>query len=315
MIQQRHVIFGVGPLGMAVMDALAAQGQTVVLVNRSGKVKQPLPANVTTAAADLNDPAQVRQLCTDAQVVYFCAMPPYTDWPRLFPPMIQGLLGGLAGSDARLVYGDNLYMYGPTDGKPLREDLPYAAAGHKGRLRAELAQQLFAAHQAGKVKVTIGRASDFYGPCAFNAHLGDRFFKAAFAGKPVDVIGNPDQPHTYTFIRDYARGLVTLGAHDEALGQAWHIPSAEAITPRQLIALVSTEVGQPLKVRAAGRLLVSVLGLFDPIMRELKETLYQWEKPYLVDHSKFAAAFGANPTSHPVAVRETVAWFRSNLTR
>lgn len=307
---KRHVIFGVGPLGMAVMDELAAQGQTVVLVNRSGKVKEALPAGVTTVAADLNEPAQVRQVCADAQVVYLCAMPPYTDWPRLFPPMINGLLGGLTGGDARLVYGDNLYMYGPTD-KPLREDLPYAALGHKGRLRAEVAQQLLAAYSAGQVKVTIGRASDFYGPRAFNAHLGDRFFKAAFAGKPVDVIGNPDQPHTYTFIRDYARGLVTLGARDEALGQAWHIPSATPITPRQLIGLVSTELGQPLKIRTAGRFLVAMLGLFDPIMRELKETLYQWEKPYLVDHSKFATAFGANPTPHAVAVQETVAWFRN----
>ena len=311
---KQHVIFGVGPLGMAVMDELAAQGQTVVLVNRNGKVKEPLPTGVTTAAADLNDPAQVRQVCADAQVVYLCAMPPYTDWPRLFPPMIKGLLGGLTGSDARLVYGDNLYMYGPTNGKPLREDLPYAATGHKGRLRAELAQQLLAAHGAGQVKVTIGRAADFYGQRAFNAHLGDRFFKAAFAGIPVDVIGIPDQPHTYTFIRDYARGLVTLGAHEEALGQAWHVPSAETITPRQLIGLVSTELGQPIKIRAAGRFLVSLLGLFDPLMHELKETLYQWEKPYRVDHSKFAAAFGANPTPHPVAVRETVAWFRGKLT-
>lgn len=211
---------------------------------------------------------------------------------------------------AKLVYGDNLYMYGPTNGRPLREDLPYAASGHKGRMRAEMAQMLLGTHSAGKLQVTIGRASDFYGPRALNAHLGERFFKAAFADKAVDVIGNPDQPHTYTFIRDYARGLITLGEQDTALGQAWHIPSAEPMTPRQLIALVSEELGQPLQIRAAGRWLITLLGLFDPVMRELKETLYQWEAPYLVDHSKFAAAFGAQPTPHRAAIHETVAWFR-----
>jgi len=310
MTQNQQVIFGVGPLGMAVMDELVTAGRSVTLVNRSGKVQEPLPPGVTIAAADLTDPAQVRQVCSAAQVVYLCAMPPYTDWPRLFPPMMKGLVDGLAGSDARLVYGDNLYMYGPTNGRPLREDLPYAATGHKGRMRAAMAQMLLSAHDTGKLQVTIGRASDFYGPRALNAHLGERFFTAAFAGKAVDVIGNPDQPHTYTFIRDYARGLVTLGEQDAALGQAWHIPSAEPVTPRQLIAMVSEALGQPLKIRAAGRWLITLLGLFDPLMRELKETLYQWETPYLVDHSKFATAFGAQPTPHHTAVHETVAWFR-----
>jgi nucleoside-diphosphate-sugar epimerase len=128
------------------------------------------------------------------------------------------------------------------------------------------------------------------------------------------VIGDVDQPHTFTFIRDYARGLATLGARDEALGQVWHVPSAETTTQRALLAMVWEEAGagNPKLTVMRGRL-VRALALFSPIMRELAEMLYEWERPYVVDHSKFERAFGVETTPHREAIRETVAWFRERV--
>jgi len=304
------VVLGTGALGRAVADELLALGRRVRLVNRSGRLEQP-PAGAALHAADLTDAGAAAAACAGGATAYLCANVPYTDWPARWPALAAGTLEGASRAGARLVYGDNLYAYGPVDG-PLREDLPYAATGAKGRVRAAIATRFLEAHRAGRVRVTIGRASDFYGPWATDSSLlGSRVIPAALAGKTAQVIGDVDQPHTFTFIRDYARGLVALGTRDEALGQAWHVPSAGTVTQRALLALVWQEAGTGApRFSAAPGWMVRGLGLFVPLMRELGEMMYEWERPYVVDHSKFEKAFGAAPTPHRDAIRETVAWFR-----
>lgn len=309
-MQNKHVIIGAGQLGLAVMDELVAQGQTVTLVNRSGLVNEPLPDGVKVVQGNATDADTVSRICSGAVVVFHCAQPPYDKWPEMFPPITQGILDGVSRTDAKLIFGDNLYMYGPTGRQPIHEDLPYAANGRKGANRAQMAKMLLAAHEIGQVRVAIGRASDFYGPRVIDSALGSRFFTAALAGKTVDLLGNVDLPHTYTYIKDFARGLVMLGEHEAALGRAWHVPNAATITTRQWVDLVAEEIGRPIKLRTAGRFIVSVMGLFQPVLREFKEMMYEFEEPYVVDHSRYAKAFGANPTPHRDAIRETVQWYR-----
>ena len=307
----QHVVFGTGPLGLAVMDVLVAQGKEVTLVNRSGTIGEATARGVNVVRADVTVPQEVTAVSRNAAVVYLCAMPPYTQWPTLFPPLVNGVLAGVAATNATLVYGDNLYMYGPNpNGGRISEDLPDAATGHKGRTRAAMAQTLLDAHAAGKLRVAIGRAPDFYGPRALNATFGERFWQSVLAGKTPNLIGDLDQPHTYTFIRDFARGLVTLGAHEAALGQAWHVPSAPTITTRQWLALVETELGTTIKPRVANKAMLTMLGWFNPLIREIKEMYPSFANPYIVDHSRFAATFGGEPTSHQTAIRETLAWFQ-----
>jgi nucleoside-diphosphate-sugar epimerase len=167
-----------------------------------------------------------------------------------------------------------------------------------------------AAHKAGKVRATIGRASDFYGPGVRQSTVGERVFGFAIADKAASVTGNPDVQHTYTFIDDFARSLVNLGEHDEALGQTWHVPSAETITTRKFITMVFEELGKPVKIQVAPRRLLSLLGIFDPVIRELPEILYQSEQPFVVDHSKYERAFGADTIPHREAIRRTLDWYR-----
>jgi nucleoside-diphosphate-sugar epimerase len=303
-----NVIFGTGPLGLAVARHLASTGGQVRLVNRSGKADGPKGAEVM--AADATDPAASRRACEGAEVVYHCATGTYGRWTEFLPPLMNGIIEGAAAARARLVYGDNLYGYGPVDG-PLREDLPYRPIGPNTRARAKVATTLMNAHAAGKVRATIGRASDFFGPHVHQSKAGDLIFGRALAGKPAQVVGDPDEPHTYSFIDDFAAGLVTLAQRDEALGQVWHIPNAETVTTRRFVEMVFAQVGRPARIRPAPKMAITLFALFSPSMGAVKETLYQSELPWVVDDSKFVRVFGGQPTPHEKAIEQTLAWFKS----
>ena len=305
-----HVVFGTGPLGRAVIRELVAQGKRVRVVNRSGKMSDA-PTGVEIVAGDATDAANVRKLSKDATVVYHCAQPGYTHWPKDFPPITNGIIEGLSGKETKLVFGDNLYMYGPVNG-PITENLPYRATGHKGRTRTLMANAVLEAHRSGRIRATIGRGSDFYGPYVTDSTVGEIVFGAALAGKAVTALGNPDLPHTYTFIDDFGKALVTLGVHDEALGQAWHIPNIGITTTRAFIDLVSQEIGKPVKISRVARPMVMLAGLFNANIRETQEMLYEFEEPYIVDSSKFEKAFGKNATPYEEGIRRTVTWYRNH---
>ncbi len=298
-----HVIFGTGPLGKAVMKELLSSGKKVKMVNRSGKAD--VPNNVVVAKGDATDTESVRQICKDAYAIYNCAKPPYNEWPEKFPQLLEGLILGAQSSGAILVHADNLYMYGPTD-KVLTEELPYKAVGKKGIVRADMSRRLLELHKKGNIRMTIARASDFYGPNVVESSMGMGIFRSAMEGKPASVLGNIDQPHTYTYIDDFAKALVILAESEKSLGEAWHVPSAKTITTRQLISMIFQETKQSPKFRVASKRMVSFFGLFSSSMRELKEMVYLYDSPFVVDHSKFAKTFGDHSTPHIEAVKQTL---------
>jgi nucleoside-diphosphate-sugar epimerase len=304
----RVVIGAGGGTGSAVVVELAGRDVRVRAVTRSGK--GDVPDGVQQMAADVGTPEGARQACEGAAVVYHCAQPPYTKWPELFPPLTRAVLDGAAAAGAKLVFADNLYVYGPPDG-PMSEESPQRAQGKKGRTRIEMADAVLAAHAEGRLPVTIGRASDYYGPRGTTSTVGETLMKPALRGKRTRWLGSLDQPHTLNYLEDMARALVTLGEHDEADGQVWHLPAAEPLTGRQFLAMVFEAAGHPPKLGVASRPMIRIGGLVNPLLRELNETLYQFERPFVSDASKFQAAFGPfEPTPHPTAVRRTVDWFR-----
>jgi nucleoside-diphosphate-sugar epimerase len=307
-----NVIFGTGPLGLAVARRLVSSGKGVRLVNRSGRAQGPPGAEVF--AADATDPAAARRACEGAAVVFHCATHSYGQWDKVLPPIMNGIIEGAAAANAWVVYGDNLYAYGHVDG-PIREDLPYRPVGPNTRARAEVATTLMNAHAAGKLRATIGRASDFYGPNARQSKAGDGIFARAIAGRPAQVIGNPDLPHTLTFIDDFAASLVTLSQQVKALGEVWHVPNAETVTTRRFVEMVFDQLHQPPRLRPAPTIVISLLALALPPMRGVKETMYQSQRPWVVDHSKYERAFGAQPTPHQSAIEATIAWFRASLSQ
>jgi nucleoside-diphosphate-sugar epimerase len=267
-----HVVFGTGAVGMSVMDALIQRGpRRVRMVNRSGRARVPHGVEVT--GGDATDEAFTREASAGASVVYFALNPPYDKWPELFPRLQARVLEGAASAGAKLIAMENLYMYGPTGGRPITEDLPYAATTHKGTVRARMSQELMEAHTSGRVRIAIGRASDFFGPRVLASAAGDQVFGRAVQGKSAQVAGDPDQPHTYTYAPDIGKGLVILGEREEALGRAWHLPSPETVTTREFVGMIFEEVGKPARLQAAPKLVLRALGLFNPPLRETIEML------------------------------------------
>jgi len=305
-----HVVFGAtGAIGSAVVGELVREGRSVRAVSRSGRA----PKGAQSEAADAADPAQAAAAAADASVVYHCASPPYTKWPELFPALTRSILGAAEASGAKLVFADNLYAYGPVDG-PLREDLPANAGGRKGRVRVEMAAELLGAHRDGRVRVAIGRASDYYGPHGTGSVAGETVFGRILARKKPQWPGRLDQPHTFHFLPDIARGLLVLADHPEADGQVWHLPAAEPLTAQQFFDMVAQAAGRPVPVHAsvASPAVLAVAGMASPPLREMRETAYQFRAPFVIDASKFDTAFGRfEPTPHRDAVAQTVAWYRS----
>ena len=304
-----HVVLGAaGGTGSAVVRELAARGLRVRAVTRGGT--GDVPEGVEQVSADVGMTEGARRACESAAIVYHCAQPAYGKWPELFPPMTQAILDGAAAAGAKLVFADNLYMYGPPDG-PMTEETPQRAEGKKGRTRIEMAAAILRAHGEGRLRCTIGRSSDYYGPRGTGTIAGDNVMKPALRGKRARWLGSLDQPHTLNYLEDMARALVTLGERDEADGQVWHLPAAAPVTGREFLELVFEEARHPPKVGVASRPMIRMAGLLSPFLRELNETLYQFERAFVSNASRFQGALGPfEPTPHPEAVRRTVDWFR-----
>lgn len=180
-------------------------------------------------------------------------------------------------------------------------------------MRAELSRAALSAHQAGKVRLTIGRGSDYFGPWGPRSSMGSTVFNRIIAGKAAQVAGSTRVPHTHTFIPDFAKALVVLGERPEADGQAWHVPNdMPHITQGELIQMVAEEAGETAKIQAAGKLMLSLLGMFIPELKESLEMLYEFEQPFVVDSSKFEKTFGMKATPMREAVRRTLAWYKKH---
>jgi nucleoside-diphosphate-sugar epimerase len=202
-------------------------------------------------------------------------------------------------------------MYPPVDGA-MDETTPAVARTKKGAVRAAMAAELLAAHREGRLRVVIGRSSDYYGPWGPASVVGERFFKAVLAGKKAQWFADLDQPHTMSYLPDMARAFVVLGDREEADGKVWHTPAAPDLTGRQFIELAARVAGTRARPAVLGPGTVRALGLVVPILREFPELMHQWERPFVSDASAFQAAFGPfSVTTHKEAIAATLQWYRS----
>lgn len=315
MTAARHVIFGTGAVGLATFDALRRRGESVRLVNRSGHAG--VPDDVEVIGGDAGDPAFTTAVAQGARVVYQALNPPYAEWTAQFPGLQAGVLAAAEAVGARLVSMENVYMYGRPAGRPLTEDRAYEAHTRKGQLRGRMARELLAAHEAGRVEVAIGRASDYFGPRGgAQSNLGDRVMPAALAGRTATVLGDPDQPHTYTYIPDIGEGLAVLGEHPAAPGEVWHLPNDPATrTTRQLVEIVYHHAGQPrARLRSVPPLLLRILGVANRTLREVVEMQYQFEEPFIVDSSKITTRLGTTATPVDQALADTLMSYDGDAT-
>jgi nucleoside-diphosphate-sugar epimerase len=326
-----HVVIGAGVIGSRVAQLLAERGEQVSVISRSGSgpadrtrmadttqvadvmgvADTTRVAAVTRVAADARDAEAMTRLAAGAAVIYNCVNPPYHRWPADWPPIAASVLGAAERSGAVLVTLSNLYGYGPAAGgytvsHPMTEQTPLTATGRKGQVRARVWQEALAAHRAGRVRATEVRAADFIGPGAESA-LGERVVRRVRQGKNVSVLGRADRMHTWSFTGDVAAMLVTAGTDPRAWGRAWHVPSDEARTQREVISDLGAAAGTgQLRVSAVPPAVLAGMGLVWPLMRELRETEYQFRDDFVMDSSAAQATFGLKPTPWEEVVAATV---------
>jgi nucleoside-diphosphate-sugar epimerase len=303
-MSDRHVIIGAGPVGRAVAAVLTQRGSDVVLASRSGQGSEIEGAR--RVAVDAADGDALSRLAEGAQVLYNCVNPPrYDVWADVWPPVAAALLTAAERSGAVLAVTGNLYPYGPVDG-PMVEGMPDAAPGKKARIRARMTAEAFELHRAGRIRAVEVRGSDYMGaPMGDNGHV-PRVVPAALEGKTVRMIGDVHQPHTWTDVHDMGRALVAVAEQESAHGRVWHAPSNPPRTQAEAVNDVLASVGRPpVTVKAYPKAVTWTAGLFDGQMRELRETEYQFVRPFVMDSSAITAELGLAPTPWDEICRRT----------
>lgn len=306
---ERIVIIGFGPVGQAAAKLLVQQGRTVIAAQRSAPAA--LPAGVGFVRCDVLDADSVRAALMGATQVVAAFGFTYDGaiWRASWPRAIANLLAACEAENARLVFFDGLYMYGPQHGA-LTEETPLSNYGRKPAVRSDVTRQWMAVRD--RVRVSALRAPDFYGPGARVSHIGDTGFARIAQGKPALLIAPPDTPHDFGYVPDLGRAIVTmLDAPDEDYGQAWHTPCPPTRTPREILQIGADAIGVKLKISTVPLALLPVIGLAEPFMRETHEMRFTWDRPYVVDWSKWARRFGPAVTPHEIAAAETARAFQA----
>ncbi len=325
MIDQRaggiQVIFGNGPVGSATARYLLEQGLTVRIASRTGRrpplLFDDLPAETLRrlefVAADATDSAAALQASRGASHIYHCVNVPYQDWWRTLPRVQENLIEAASREGAVLAVTENLYMYA-RGVAVIGEDTPEIPPTRKGALRKELHERLVSAGKTKGLAWTSLRGSDYFGPGAkLQSMFGaDLFLDPLFSGRRPRVAGRLDQPHTVTYVGDFGRALAIAALDPRAHGRSWIVPNDRTRTAREVAEEFFEAAGiKGAKLGVIPRPLIAVLGLFNPLLREVVEMLYQKEEPYVVDGSQFAERFGFAPTPLEEGVARTIAWYRS----
>ncbi|MER0444091.1 NAD-dependent epimerase/dehydratase family protein [Streptomyces sp. Edi4] len=305
-----HVVLGSGPAGATLAAELVRRGHPVRLVDRSGTLTAM--TGVDRVKGDVSTLEGAAAAIAGAEVVYHCVNVAYHLQVDVMPRIQQAVLGAAEAAGARLVVLDTLYPYGQTHGDVMTEDTPWRATTLKGRMRAELDERYLAAHRGGRVRVALGRSADFVGPGVLNSTLGASVFLPALTSGEVLALGDIDLPHSYTDIRAVAAGLATLGESPRGDGRVWHLPTASALTTREVLGMIEDRVGAALKVVTLDE--PRPFGPFDQVfMDAYAEMFYQHTEPQIMHSGAFEAAFGVTPVPMGDTLDATLTWYRELL--
>ena len=303
------VVFGFGPCGRATVEQLHARATAVAVAQRSRP--KDLPPGVEYRPCDVSDAETVRRAVGGAEQIVVAIGLPYDRkvWRETWPKAMTNLVEACAATGARMVFIDNLYMLGPQR-SPLREDMPLTEFGAKPAIRSEVTRIWMAAATAGRARIAALRPPDFYGPGVPLSHIGEAGFAALAKGKTATLIVPPDTPHDFAYVPDIGRAVVTLlDAPDDAFGQVWNMPCAPTRTPREILRLGADAIHAKLKVRSIPLGLLPMLGLVVPLLREVAEMRFTFDRPYSVDATKWTRRFWSDVTPFEVGAPATARSF------
>ena len=307
-----HVVTGAGPVGSTIALQLADAGSRVRLLTRSGS--GPEHALIERRRVDVSRADQLDPAFEGAAVIHHCIHGSAYDartWRAELPAAEQAVLAAAGRNGAVVVFPESLYSYGPVDG-PMTEDLPRAATGGKLGVRTDLLAQ----REASATPTVSVAASDFYGPRVRTAHAGERLIPTVLAGKTMRVVGSLDQPHSWTYVPDLAAAMIKAADSPELWNSFLHAPTAPAVTQRELIEQVAATAGVEVpKMSAVPVWTMKAIGVVSRSTRELAETGYMFDRPFVLDSSASEARLGLSPTPLESGLEETVAYWREDAAR
>jgi nucleoside-diphosphate-sugar epimerase len=303
-MSETHLVVGAGEVGSALASQLADAGKQVILVTRSGRgPEHPL---IKRIAADASSLEELLSAAPRAVAIYNCVNPPhYNKWATEWPPLAKAFTDYALATDAVLVTCSNLYGYGPTT-KTLTEDLPLNGTWINSKVRAQMWLEAKKLNDEGLIRATEVRGSDYVSP-GMQSRFGDRVVPILKAGKAVQLLGATDHLHTFTSPVDVATLMRTIALDKRAWGKAWHVPSNEPKTQRQVVQDIAKELGlKDVKVGSVPNPILSMMGLFNPVIKELNNGSYMFNAPFIMDDSAARKTFGLKPTPWDVVIKNLV---------
>ncbi len=304
--QHMQTILGAGGvIGNGLANELTRYSDQIRLVSRN---PQPISGNEEIVKADLTDPAETFQAVEGSEVVYLTVGLPYNTkvWKQLWPKVMQNTIDACKKYECRLVFFDNVYMYGKVDGW-MTEETPFDPDSKKGEVRATIASMLLNEVKAGNLKALIARSADFYGPKAANSIVNAMVFDRFRQKLKPQWMGSDKVRHSFTYTPDAIKAVALLGNNGDAYNQTWHLPThRDALTGQAFIEKVAQEFNAPAKYTLLKKWMLSMVGWFVPIIGETVEMYYQQQYEYLFDSSKFENAFNFQPTTYDEGIKETV---------
>jgi nucleoside-diphosphate-sugar epimerase len=299
-----------GAVGTQLLEELIRTGQTVRLVSRNPK---PVRGATEVVSADLSNLDQTVRAVSGSTIVHLLVGLKYDVelWREFWPRIMGNAIEACRRAGARLIFFDNVYMYGTVTG-PMTEATPFNPCSRKGEIRARIATTLLDEIKAGKLNAMIARCADFYGPNAGTSVANVLVFEKLSKGATPLWLVNDSVPHSFTYTPDAGKSLALLANSESAWNQTWHVPTAsDPPTGRQFIAMAAREFGVGPRHRVLSRALIRMAGFFDSNIRESYEMLYQSDSTYRFDSTKFSKAFRFEPTSYAEGIRTTALAYRS----
>jgi nucleoside-diphosphate-sugar epimerase len=296
-----------GAIGKELAKALQEFTDEVKLVSRNPKRVNDLDILIN---ADLTNPENVLNAVKDSNIVYLTVGLPYKTkvWQNTWPLVMKNVIDACLKNQCKLVFFDNIYMYDGTNLNPITEDTPINPSSKKGKVRKEIVQMIWDAVKNHGLQAVIARCADFYGPSIKNTSaLTEVVFNPLSKGKKANWLGSDKYKHSFTYTVDAAKATAILGNTEMAYGETWHLPTSEnPLTGKEWIETIAKELGVQPKYQVAGKSLVRIIGLFSPVMHELVEMIYQYEKDYVFNSDKFVKKFNFKPTPYIDGIREII---------
>jgi nucleoside-diphosphate-sugar epimerase len=301
-----QVILGSGgDIGKELAMELTKYTGQIRLASRNPKKINDNDELLTCDLTILND---VEKAVKGCNIAYLTVGLPYKikTWQEQWPVIMKNTIAACKKHKTKLVFFDNMYMYHPDQLNPMTEETEILPVSKKGKVRAEIAQMVLDEIKTGKLDALIARAADFYGPGIKNSVFNQVVTGNLKAGKKANWFCSVDSLHNFTFTPDAAKATALLGNTDSAYNQVWHLPTAAPLTGKQWIEKAAGKLGVEPKTQVASKKIIQLMGIFNPIMKEFVEMLYQWDRDYNFDSSKFETVFNTKPTPVDEAVKQII---------